>query len=144
MLPCVQHVCRAATGQTASSAAAVLRELPAITSAESAAVLQDSWETAASRVRAAGTRSSGFRRRAALRNTVFFLCQLVFQVLLGTSVTRCASALRPTNSATLRLGSATAPPASTGPDATGVCQIVHLSVSSITSNLKLTKLSVCL
>lgn len=143
LLSSVQHVCRAATGQTAGSAAAVLGEPPAITSLESAVVLQDRWETAASRVSAAATLTSGFKRRPVLRKAIFFLCQLVFQVLLGITVTRCASALRLTNSATLRRGSVTAPLAFTGPDATGVCHTFHLYISNITSSLKLTKLSVC-
>lgn len=46
-------------GKTASSAAAVLGELPAITSLGSAVVRRDSWETAASRVSATGTFTSG-------------------------------------------------------------------------------------
>lgn len=70
------------------------------------------------------------------RNPVFFLSQLVFQVALGPTVTRCASALRATNSATLCLGSVTAPLASTGPDAPRVrprnhmCQQHHISPKS--------------
>lgn len=85
--------------------------------------------------------SSGFRLRPAPRNASLSLCQLVFQVLLATTATRCASALRPTNTATQRLGSVTAPPAFTGPDATEVGQIFHLCVSNMAPELKL---SVCL
>lgn len=54
----VQCVCRAATAPPASSAAAVLGGLPAITSPGSALVLRDSREAAASRVSGAGSPSS--------------------------------------------------------------------------------------
>lgn len=78
------------------------------------------------------------------RNTVFFLSQLVFQVPLGPTVTRCASALAATNSATLRLDSVTAPLAFTGPDAPRVRPIMHVYVSNITSKTPKTDQTQCL
>lgn len=45
-----QHVCRARMARAVRSAASVLGARPATTSPESAAVLQDSWETAVNRV----------------------------------------------------------------------------------------------
>lgn len=45
-----QHVCRARMGRAVRSVASVLGARPATTSQGSAAVLQDSWETAVNRV----------------------------------------------------------------------------------------------
>lgn len=118
-----QHVCRACTGRAAWSAAAVLRARPATTSLESAVVLLDSWETAANRVSNIYLHCFSARLDNAHVNPLPpSLPQLVFQVPLGRTVTRSASAPRQTNSAILCLDRVTALQVFTAPDVTKVCK----------------------
>lgn len=146
MLSSVQHVCRAATGQTVNSAAAAPEEPPAITPPESAVVLQGSWETAASRVGAAGTLASGFKwRDAPNKNHHLLLLLLLSACLPGTFGHNCNQVCQCSETNQLchpASGQCYCAPGFQGPRCDRSRS--HLYVSNITSKLKLTNISVCL